>query len=83
MGQIARKPFRKRFSSVVRSSQWLTYGLSAVALAAAGIPLVGYFVGVRKRKEIPWVNLGPVDRFPVNETRLKNFDNPLRVPGTA
>ena len=31
--------------------QWLTYGLSAVALAAAGIPLIGYFVGVRKRKK--------------------------------
>ncbi len=59
---------------------WISYGLSAVALAAAGIPVLGYFVGVRKRKDPPWVKLGPVDQFPVNETRLKNFDNPLRVP---
>ena len=60
--------------------QWITYGLSAVALVAAGFPLLGYFVGVRKRKDIPWVDLGAIDQFPVNETRLKNFDNPLRVP---
>ena len=59
--------------------QWVTYGLSAVALAAAGIPLIGYFVGVRKRSET-WVELGPVDAFPVNETRLKNFANPLSLP---
>ncbi len=59
--------------------QWLTYGISAIAAAAAGIPLVGYFFGVRK-EEIPWVKLGTLDRFPENETRLANFDNPLRVP---
>jgi Rieske Fe-S protein len=35
---------------------------------------------VRRKEDIPWVKLGAVDRFPVNETRLKNFDNPLRVP---
>ena len=59
---------------------WLTYGLSGVALAAAGIPLIGYFVGVPKRKEVPWVALGPADQFPISETRRKDFDNPLRVP---
>ena len=59
--------------------QWLTYGLSAVAAAALGVPLIGYFFGVRK-KEVRWVTLNEVDRFPVNETRLKTFDNPLRQP---
>ena len=58
---------------------WLSYGLSGVAVAAAGIPLIGYFVGVPKRK-VPWVDLGPVDRFPINETRRRDFDNPLSVP---
>src|SRR4029078_3204980 len=31
-------------------------------------------------REIHWVALGEVDRFPVNQTRLQNFDNPLRQP---
>src|SRR5262245_1647149 len=59
--------------------QWLTFGLSAVAAAVLGVPLIGYFFGVRKR-EVSWVNLGDVEEFPVNETRLKTFDNPLRQP---
>jgi Rieske Fe-S protein len=56
--------------------QWLTYGLCGVAAAVVGIPVIGYFFGVRKQKA-PWVNLGPVNRFPVNEMRLATFDNPL------
>ena len=59
--------------------QWLTYGLSAVAAAALSVPLIGYFFGIRKR-EVRWVTLDEVARFPVNETRLKTFDNPLRQP---
>ena len=59
--------------------QWVTYGLSAMAAVVLSVPLVGYFVGVRKR-EVRWVTLDEVDRFPVNETRLKSFDNPLRQP---
>jgi menaquinol-cytochrome c reductase iron-sulfur subunit len=58
---------------------WLTYGLSALAAAILAIPLIGYFIGVRKR-EVIWVPLDEVDRFPVNETRLKTFDNPLGLP---
>ena len=34
--------------------QWLTYGLSAVAAVVLSVPLVGYFLGVRKR-EVRWV----------------------------
>jgi menaquinol-cytochrome c reductase iron-sulfur subunit len=60
--------------------QLLTYGVSGAAVAVAGIPLVGYFSAVPKSEEGPWVDLGPVDRFPVNETRRKDFDNPRRVP---
>jgi menaquinol-cytochrome c reductase iron-sulfur subunit len=59
--------------------QWLTYGLSAVAALAFGVPLIGYFLGARKR-EVRWVTVDEVGRFPVNETRLKTFDNPLRQP---
>src|SRR5215467_4144045 len=59
--------------------QWLTFGLSALAAMTLGVPLIGYFFGVRKR-EVHWVTLGDADEFPVNETRLKTFDNPLRQP---
>jgi Rieske Fe-S protein len=59
--------------------EWLTYGLSAVAAAVLGIPLLGYFLGVRKRT-VRWVTLDEVGKFPPNETRLKTFDNPLRQP---
>src|SRR5207249_9663996 len=59
--------------------QWLTYGLGGVAAAVLGIPVVGYFLGVRKQK-VHWVNLGPLNRYPVNETRLATFENPLSEP---
>src|SRR5262245_17465480 len=59
--------------------QWLTYGLSAAAAAALSVPLVGYFLGVRKR-DVDWVTLDEVGGFPLNETRLQTFDNPLRQP---
>ena len=59
-GQMPENQFRSELLGRRSFFGWLTYGLSGVALAAAGIPLVGYFVGVRKRKEIPWVNLGAV-----------------------
>ncbi len=59
--------------------QWLTYALSAVAATALAVPLVGYFFGVRKNA-VRWVDLDQADRFPVNETVLKTFENPLRQP---
>ena len=59
--------------------QWLTYGFSAAAAAALSIPLVGYFLGVRKR-DVHWVKLEDVGNFPVDQTRLQTFDNPLRQP---
>ena len=59
--------------------QWLTYGLGAVAAAAAGVPFVGYLFGAPKAP-VKWVPLGPVKDFPLNQTRLVNFDNPIRQP---
>jgi Rieske Fe-S protein len=59
--------------------QWITYGLSGVAALAVGVPLVGYLLGVR-RTTPTWVTLDEVDKFPLEETRLKTFDNPLRQP---
>jgi Rieske Fe-S protein len=58
---------------------WLTYGLGAVATALVGIPFVGYLIGMRK-EPVEWVRLGPVRKFPLEETRMVTFDNPLRQP---
>jgi menaquinol-cytochrome c reductase iron-sulfur subunit len=58
---------------------WLTYGLGAVAAAAAGIPFLGYLFGVRKAP-VKWLTLGPVTSFAQNQTRLVTFDSPLRQP---
>src|SRR5262245_60085511 len=56
---------------------WLTAGMSAVAGVVVTIPLIGYFVGSRKRRKV-WVPLGKVSDFPEEETRLRTFVNPLR-----
>jgi menaquinol-cytochrome c reductase iron-sulfur subunit len=56
--------------------QWLTYGLCGVAAAVLGIPVIGFFFGVRKRP-VRWRRLGPVNEFPADETRLVTFVNPL------
>ena len=66
-------PGRRRFF------KWLTYGLGALAAVAAGIPFLGYLFGASKAP-VKWVPLGPVRDFPLNQTRLVNFDNPIRQP---
>jgi Rieske Fe-S protein len=70
---LAEVPARRTFL------RWLTYGLCAAAALVLAIPLLGYFLGVRKRK-IRWYPLDSVDKFPLNETRLKTFNNPLGQP---
>ena len=66
-------PSRRTFFELI------TFGLSAVAAAVVGIPFVGYLVGVRKNP-VTWVPLGSVESFPLNETRLVRFENPIRQP---
>lgn len=58
---------------------WLTYATGATAAAIAGLPLVRYFVGT-PRPEVKWVELGAVETFPLDETRMVTFENPLRQP---
>ncbi len=53
-------------------------GLAAAALVA--IPGVGYLAGALKRSKPIWVKLGPVSSFPLHETRLATFKNPLGQP---
>lgn len=58
--------------------EWLTYFVGAVAAVVAGVPIVGYLVGPLRKVEPKEHDLGPVSDFPLEETRLKTFANPLR-----
>jgi Rieske Fe-S protein len=60
--------------------EWLTIGLGGIAAVAFVIPFVGYLLGSLRKAPVKWVTLGPVGKFPVNETRLERFDNPIRQP---
>lgn len=60
--------------------EWTMYGLGALAAVAFGIPYVGYLLAAVRKAPVDWVNLGPVGDYPVGETRLKTFDNPIRQP---
>jgi Rieske Fe-S protein len=59
--------------------RFVTAAISAVAAALAGVPIVGFLFPQRK-SPVVWVPLGPLAGFPANETRLVNFENPLRQP---
>jgi Rieske Fe-S protein len=50
-----------------------------VAAAVSGVPVIGYFLGLRKAR-VHWVPLGEIDAFAFDETRLVTFDNPLKQP---
>jgi len=52
-------------------------GLAAAALA---IPLVGFLLGALRKKSEMWIRLGPISKFPTDETRLVTFENPIRQP---
>lgn len=59
--------------------QSVAYALGALAAGLAGVPILGYFFGVRARPEV-WVKLDRVEKFAHNVTRRIEFDNPIRQP---
>jgi Rieske Fe-S protein len=60
---------------------WTTVGLGGLAAAAAGVPLVGFLLGaLRKKAPEKWIPLGPISKFPKDETRLITFENKIRLP---
>ena len=69
----AAPPERRSFFKLI------SFVVSGAAALAVGVPVIGYFLGIR-RSDPPWVILDEVDSFPLEETRLKTFDNPLRSP---
>ena len=59
----------------------LGIALNAIAAAVLALPLVGYLAGaLRTRKEQAWITLGPVNDFPIGQTRLATYENPFTVP---
>jgi Rieske Fe-S protein len=59
----------------------LSIVFGALAALAAGIPIIGYLLGPMTRLlRDRWVDLGPVEGFPLHQTRLVDFENPLRRP---
>jgi menaquinol-cytochrome c reductase iron-sulfur subunit len=57
----------------------LTALMGTVATAVLGLPLIGYFFGLRKFGTY-WVDLGPLADFPLNETRRLDFPSPMGQP---
>jgi menaquinol-cytochrome c reductase iron-sulfur subunit len=58
----------------------LSVAFNAVVGIVLAVPLVEYFLGPSMRKSSDtggWVPLGPLDNFPVGQTRLAEFRNPL------
>jgi menaquinol-cytochrome c reductase iron-sulfur subunit len=69
---VQRRTFLQRFLL------WATGVAGLLATAAVGIPFVGFILGVVRKNPVQWVNLGPVGKFPKEQTRLETFDSPLR-----
>ena len=59
---------------------WVTYATGALAAVLLAIPFTGYLFGALRKHRALWVGLGPTSRFPLNETRLETFENPLGEP---
>jgi Rieske Fe-S protein len=65
------------------SRRWLLLAVgaffNAVVGAAVAVPVVKYLLSPIKSDDAykSWVSLGPVDTFPVGETRLAKFTNPV------
>jgi menaquinol-cytochrome c reductase iron-sulfur subunit len=59
---------------------WFTYATGAVATVLLGIPFIGYLLGALRKHEVHWIGRGAPSQFPLNETRLARFQNPLGQP---
>ena len=58
----------------------LGIGLSTLAAALVGLPVIGYILGpLRRRSDQTWIQFGPIHSFPEGETRLATYVNPFRV----
>jgi menaquinol-cytochrome c reductase iron-sulfur subunit len=68
-------PERRRF--MMRMSLWLS-GLTA---ALTGLPILGYLLApLINPPEAEWIDLGPIDSFPVGDTRQAAFTDISPLP---
>jgi Rieske Fe-S protein len=63
-----------------RAWLWTTVAVGGMAAAALGVPLVGFVLGALRKKREEWISLGPIAKFPRDETRLITFENKIRQP---
>jgi menaquinol-cytochrome c reductase iron-sulfur subunit len=63
-----------------RAWLWVTVGVGGIAAAAVGVPLIGFLFGALRKKPEEWISLGPISKFPKDETRLITFENAIRQP---
>src|SRR5690348_334307 len=77
-GVAAKKVNRRQMLGI------LGLALNAIAGALFAVPVVGYILGPAKRRlikaDIQWVSLGALEKFPVGQTRLATYRNPLVHP---
>jgi menaquinol-cytochrome c reductase iron-sulfur subunit len=60
---------------------WFSAGLGAVAAAAVGVPVIGFFFAPLMRRPVEaWRSLGPVGRFRIGETVEVRIPSPAPVP---
>lgn len=60
---------------------WSLVAAGAVTAAVAAIPFVGYFISpLIKAEPHVWRDLGPVDKYKINETVEVSYQDPNPVP---
>jgi Rieske Fe-S protein len=70
-------------SSSKRTFVKLALALNAVVGALLAVPVFRYLLSPATRRDPKaddWIALGAVDRFPIGETRLASFENPVVAP---
>ena len=62
----------------------LGLGINAIAGALIAVPIIGYILAPASRrridKELQWVSLGELTKYPVGQTRFATYRNPTSVP---
>src|SRR4029079_16720986 len=62
----------------------LGIGSNALAGAMIAIPIIGYIIAPASRrrmdKELAWVSLGELTKYPVGQPRVATYRNPTSVP---
>ena len=71
-------------SGVSRRGFMLKVGaaLNVIAASLVAVPIIGYVFSSFLKKEASqaWITLGPLDRFPQNQTSLAEYRNPFTRP---